>query len=253
MLSEKGTAPSLYVLYLHSTDGTLAHSLTHCNRTAACCRTGNGINQRKFSSYVQVLKYGLVALGHTCSYEVHYRNHVTHKWALLAVASANTDALNEVVLDLRPYFNQKSGLYTQYLRIRPLEHRVRPVLRVSVYGIDPEGASSKPSRGSSKRNKHLDDAALQEEVCSDCETSPPSAPSSSGGVSGSGEQVETIQYAVMGSVGRDQCRYARDGRGGRYRYYNYYDYAFRDRKAQKNKVWKDTVKEARDHNYWRDS
>ena len=53
------------------------------------------------------------------------------------MTSANTDAFSEVILDLSPHFNAKDGLFTQYLRIRPLEHNVKPCIRVSVYGVDP--------------------------------------------------------------------------------------------------------------------
>ena len=69
--------------------------------------------------------------------QVHYRHAVTNKWTLLAVTSANTDAFTEHILDLTPYFNAKDGLFTQYLRIKPVEYHNSPVMRVAVYGVDP--------------------------------------------------------------------------------------------------------------------
>ncbi len=153
---------------------------------------------------MQVLKYGLAALGHTCSYEVHYRNHVTHKWALLAVASANTDALNEVVLDLRPYFNQRDGLFTQTLRIRPLGHHLRPVLRAAVYGLDMK--ASVVSQSTVQRYRSI---CEQHEVDHSCS-----------GIDTDGEQdavtdrdvTATIQYVLAGAHSGSAVKVAKDGR-----------------------------------------
>ena len=68
--------------------------------------------------------------------QVHYRHTVTNKWVLLAVTSANSDALNEHILDLSPYFNAKDGLFTQYLRVKPVGHKNKPCMRIALYGID---------------------------------------------------------------------------------------------------------------------
>lgn len=69
--------------------------------------------------------------------QVHYRHTVTNKWVLLAVTSANSDAFNEHILDLSPYFNAKDGLFTQYLRVKPVGHKNKPCMRIALYGIDP--------------------------------------------------------------------------------------------------------------------
>ncbi len=82
--------------------------------------------------------------------QIHYRHAVTNKWTLLAVTSANTDALTEHILDLTPYFNAKDGLFTQYLRIRPVECHNRPVMRVAVYGVDPVRKARQESAGVSE-------------------------------------------------------------------------------------------------------
>jgi len=75
------------------------------------------------------------------SAQVHYRHAITHKWSLLAVTSANSDAFSEHLLDLSPHFNAKEGLFTQYLRLKPLGHHVRPCMRVAVYGVDPRAVA----------------------------------------------------------------------------------------------------------------
>lgn len=49
---------------------------------------------------------------------------------------ANSDAFSEHLLDLSPYFNAKDGVFTQYLRIRPMDFHNKPRMRLSVYGID---------------------------------------------------------------------------------------------------------------------
>jgi len=79
--------------------------------------------------------------------QVQYRHALTNKWTLLAVTSANTDAFTEHILDLTPYFNAKNGLFTQYLRIRPVECHNRPVMRVAVYGVDPARKEKQESVG----------------------------------------------------------------------------------------------------------
>jgi len=79
---------------------------------------------------------------HCSVIQVHYRHTVTNKWVLLAVTSANTDAFTEHMLDLSPYFNAKDGLFTQYLRIRPVAHHKKPCMRISVYGVDATKAAS---------------------------------------------------------------------------------------------------------------
>ena len=72
----------------------------------------------------------------TLPVQVHYRHTVTNKWTLIGTVPANSDAFTEHILDLSPYFSAKDGLFTQYLRIRPVEYHNKPRMRVSAYGVD---------------------------------------------------------------------------------------------------------------------
>lgn len=84
--------------------------------------------------------------------QVHYRHTVTNKWVLLAVTSANSDAFNEHILDLSPYFNAKDGLLTQYLRIKPVAYHKKPCMRIAVYGVDAINAVSALDTNESEGN-----------------------------------------------------------------------------------------------------
>jgi hypothetical protein len=177
---------------------------------------GNGVKQHKFSSHVYVLKEGEGELSWVTSYEVHYRHHLTHKWHLLLVTSGNSDALSEAVLDLRPHFNTREGLFTQALRIRPLTHRHRPQMRVSVYGRDPR-QEQEPQMA------YGSDGA-------------------GGQVSSKAEDVPTIEYTVADTRSVNACRYVRDGRQYNWYKYDWY-YGNGDHKAVKNKEWRATIQD----------
>jgi hypothetical protein len=200
--------------------------------------TGNGIQQRKFAPYIRVLKEEESALAWVTSYEVHYRHHLTNKWTLLAVTAANSDALSEAVLDLRPYFNMRDGLFTQYLRVRPLSHHLKPVMRVSVYGLDPKrvphqpGLSSGAARGTLMASRF---ALSAEEEGVEREES----------AAEKDDDVATIEYTVVETTSRCQCRYVRDGLRSYYMQYRWRYDETSDRKALKNKEWHATIVESR--------
>eukprot|EP01032_Pedospumella_encystans_P008587 gene8587-10173_t len=155
---------------------------------------GNGVRMTRFAQHVKVLTQEEQALRWVTSYEVHYRHAVTNKWTLLAVTSANTDAFTEHILDLTPYFNAKDGLFTQYLRIKPVEFHNHPVMRVAVYGVD--------SKQSNKPTNDHNSAALA-----------------------SNDDVPTVTYTIIHSSPRAGPIYVRDGlpryyKSNHYRYYN---------------------------------
>jgi hypothetical protein len=156
---------------------------------------GNDIHRRKFAPYIYVLKEEESALAWVTSYEVHYRHHLTNRWTLLAVTAANSEALSEAVLDLRPYFNMREGLFTQYLRVRPLTHHLRPVMRVSVYGLDAQSAES--TRGAGTANSGV--------------IAQPTATPGEDGVCGADEEGAFIEYAVRESCSHAASRCVRDG------------------------------------------
>lgn len=184
---------------------------------------GNGVKLSKFASYVNILKEDEFSLAWVTTYEVHYRHTVTNKWTLLCVTSANSDAFSEQVLDLRPYFNAKDGLLTQYLRIRPLEYIHQPKMRVSVYGIDPQyncGINGSIVKGITTARASGDRSAAGRQTLVEAgrigegkEEGDDEGEYSTLGA----EDVPTIEYAVAHGVSADNRKYVRDALStGRY-------------------------------------
>jgi hypothetical protein len=182
------------------------------------------VQQRKFSSYVYILKDGEGELSWVTSYEVHYRHHLTHKWHLLLVTSGNSDALSEAVLDLRPHFNTREGLFTQALRIRPLTHHHRPQMRVSVYGRDP-----RQEQGVGSHDKQVEEG--------DC-------------VQSKIEDVPTIQYSIVDTRSASECRYVRDGLQLYYTSGRYCE--VRNPKTIKRKALQTVIRESSGKDCWKD-
>jgi hypothetical protein len=165
------------------------------------------------------------------SYEVHYRHHLTNRWHLLVVTAANTDALGEVVLDLRPHFNTRDGVLTRCLRIRPLTYHRRPTMRVSVYGVEPSQAEG-PSLSTAASSDGTSTASAAKD-----------------------EEVPTIEYCLVGTRSQGEARYVGDRLRRRFGFYrdDYYFYNYgKDRKASKNKEWLATILAAERERGWCD-
>jgi hypothetical protein len=177
--------------------------------------TGNGIHKNKFAPYIYVLRDEESALAWVTSYEVHYRHHLTNKWTLLAVTAANSDALSEAVLDLRPYFNMRDGLFTQYLRVRPLTHHIKPVMRVSVYGLDAHTSATMAG------GVHAPASVLGVAACDGGEVE---------------EEGAYIEYAVVQSCSHAAARYVRDGLHGFYAQGNRRKYEWNEK--ERGRAWK---------------
>ena len=177
---------------------------------------------------------------------MHYRHHVSHKWTLLAVTDASAgDALQEAVLDLRPYFNQRDGLFTQTLRIRPLGHHLRPVLRAAVYGLDMK--ASVVSQSTVQRYRSICEQDEVDHSCSGSDTD--------------GEQdavadrdvTATIQYVLAGAHSGGAVKVAKDGRSTYHNSRSDYSYDYgRNPKAVKNRAWQSTIKETLRQKPWKD-
>ena len=147
------------------------------------------------------------------------------------------DALQEAVLDLRPYFNQRDGLFTQTLRIRPLGHHLRPVLRAAVYGLDMKAAVV--AQSTVQRYRSI------------CEQDEVDHTSSSGSVSDTDEEQDavaerdvtaTIQYVLAGAHNGGTVKVAKDGRSTNHKIISS-DYDS-NLKAVKKRAWQRTIKEA---------
>eukprot|EP01032_Pedospumella_encystans_P010196 gene10196-11934_t len=158
-------------------------------QTHLLSHNGNGVKVRKFAPHVRILKEDEYSLSWVTSYEVHYRHTVTNKWTLIGTVPANSDAFTEHILDLSPYFNAKDGLFTQYLRIRPVEYHNKPHMRVSVYGVDKIVATQAAGEGLGEKR-----------VATEAPTS-----------SFDADDVPTITYAITDSTAHHASRYVRDG------------------------------------------
>ena len=220
------------ILSKYGTHNNTKH--THHN-ILTCAYLGNGIHQRKFSSYVGVMKdCDERSLAYVRAYEVHYRHPDTRRWSLLvSEAAGNCHALTEAVLDLRPFAASREGLFTQYLRIRPIVHHLRPTMRISVYGVDPKKTVSathaasclNDSDSSLVTKKGINSADDGNEIADAVDS-----------------EVATIEYTLINTISRNESRYMKDGQCKGYGKYDW-NYGTGDRKAVKNSQWNSIIKE----------
>jgi hypothetical protein len=111
-------------------------------------------------------------------------------------------------------------------------------MRVSVYGLDPKhvprqaGPHSGAALGTLIASRFAslaeDEAGEQEESAAEVD-----------------EEVATIEYTVVATSSRCQCRYVRDGLRSYYMKYKWWYDATSDRKALKNKEWHAAIMESR--------
>ena len=224
-------------------------------------RIGNGVARNKFATHVYVMQQEASTLAYVRVYEVHYRHPDTRRWSLLvSEAAGNCDALTEAVLDLRPFAASREGLFTQYLRIRPIVHHLRPTMRISVYGqaipsIEPTRALKSRNRGAKiggGQEDRADDIYIDRDDCDDFDTSdgeitlamgPSGGVITADGVSDGG----TVEYCVSRSVSKEQQRYVRDGLHRLYGRSSYRDDYHDEVKAIKRKLFYKVVQEERDY------
>eukprot|EP01038_Epipyxis_sp_PR26KG_P008989 gene8989-12124_t len=111
-------------------------------------------------NHVSVIKYDVSSLGWVTSYELKYRNMLTRKWMLVGIFDGNTNSINEAIHDLFNNYNTSGGLYTQYLRIVPLEYNNSPIIRVAVYGLPSPQQRSSSSNNNNNNNKRENKDAI---------------------------------------------------------------------------------------------
>ena len=90
---------------------------------------------KRFASYVHILKDPDEALNWVTEYEVSYRHYATKKWVCIGNFNANTNATTEHINDLFAHFNHHGGVCTRYLRIRPVASNNRATICIAVYGL----------------------------------------------------------------------------------------------------------------------
>lgn len=81
------------------------------------------------------MKYSSHQFAWCTDYELSYRHVLTKKWVRLGTFRANSDAVSEEVNDLYNYYNHPGGLYTRFLRIKPINYNHQPMLRLALYGF----------------------------------------------------------------------------------------------------------------------
>lgn len=98
-------------------------------------RAYNAMNRdEKTSSYLKIIQ-NEESLSWVTEYELYYKHLVTNKWILAGVLIGNSNAMTEHVNDLYPYYNCNDGLLAQCIRIKPIQHHIRPCMRISIYGV----------------------------------------------------------------------------------------------------------------------
>lgn len=107
-------------------------------------RGSRGIDRnptKKTATYVHVVRDESAASWVT-EFELYYRNVTNNKWVFASTFLCNYNGYDIKLVDLYPFYNAADGLYTQYLRIKPLHYHIRPTLLVSIYQYHNETSTS---------------------------------------------------------------------------------------------------------------
>lgn len=111
-------------------------------------------NASGYAHQVWILKHNSHQFAWCTDYELSYRHVLTKKWVRLGTFRANSDAVSEEVTDLYNYYNHPGGLYTRFLRIKPINYSHQPMLRLALYGFQSIDAINSDKTSSAAKNKN---------------------------------------------------------------------------------------------------
>lgn len=93
---------------------------------------GNNSSSKKTASHVCVVNDENAASWVT-EFELYYRSLTTRKWVFISTFMGNSNGYDIKLVDLYPFYNATDGIFTQYLRIRPVQYHIKPTLQISIY------------------------------------------------------------------------------------------------------------------------
>jgi len=102
--------------------------------------TSSNYSTKKTASHIFVVSDEKAASWVT-EFELYYRSVTTSKWVFVSTFLGNCNGYDVKLVDLHPFYNATHGIYTQYLRIRPVQHHNQPRLLVSIYQYHDETSS----------------------------------------------------------------------------------------------------------------
>jgi hypothetical protein len=184
-----------------------------------CLHQQRLFNQKKSNSRILIVKGDSAGLAWVTTFELSYRSVNTRKWIVVGNFIGNSDAMTEQLNDLLFHYNSKGGLFTQYLRIRPLEYHIHPMIRIAVYGRSVGDVETIPSN-------HIENSASEGVVAKS------RFPENN--------DKNTICYTISKPANRYNIARVRDGKQEA-NYYRYDD--IKPSKFQKNKVFESEIAE----------